>query len=54
LATDGPLAGKRLTPLDHGTYFVFAWLVFRPDTQIVGESAVGSDDEQFGVGSLKR
>jgi hypothetical protein len=53
VATDGPLAGKRLTPLEHGTYFAFAWLVFRPDTQIVGESPPGSDD-QFGAGSFNR
>jgi hypothetical protein len=39
LATDGPLAGRRLTPLEHGTYFAFAWLVFRPDTLIAGESS---------------
>jgi hypothetical protein len=35
IATDGPLAGNHLTPIDHGTYFAFAWLIFRPDTEIV-------------------
>jgi hypothetical protein len=44
LATDGPLAGKRLTPVEHGTHFAFAWLVFRPDTQIAGEPATELDD----------
>lgn len=37
VATEGTLTGKRLTPIPHGTYFAFAWLAFRPDTQIVGE-----------------
>lgn len=54
VATGGPLAGRRLTPLEHGTYFAFAWLVFRPDTQIVGESPSGVDDDRFGAGSLNR
>ena len=35
IATDGPLTGNHLTPIDHGTYFAFAWLIFRPDTEIV-------------------
>ncbi|MEX2402180.1 MAG: DUF3179 domain-containing protein [Rhodothermales bacterium] len=33
-ALDGPLRGQRLTPLDHGDYFSFAWFAFRPDTEI--------------------
>ena len=31
-ATEGPLAGERLTPVLHGTHFWFAWAVFKPDT----------------------
>lgn len=37
-AIEGPLAGKRLTPIRHGVYFAFAWLIFRPETEVVGES----------------
>jgi hypothetical protein len=33
-ATAGPLAGKRLAPLVHGTHFWFAWAVFKPATRI--------------------
>lgn len=54
MATEGPLAGKWLSPLEHGTYFAFAWLVFRPDTQIVGEPPIGVDDDRFGAGSPNR
>ena len=46
VATEGPLAGKRLKPVDHGVYFAFAWLVFRPDTEIVGNS-VGPPEEEL-------
>jgi hypothetical protein len=35
-AVEGPLTGKRLTPVDHGVYFAFAWFVFNPDTEVVG------------------
>ena len=31
-AIDGPLAGKQLEPVLHGTHFWFAWAAFRPDT----------------------
>ncbi len=31
-AIDGPLAGKRLTPIVHGDHFWFAWAAFKPDT----------------------
>ena len=31
-AVDGPLAGKSLTPVVHGSHFWFAWAVFKPDT----------------------
>jgi hypothetical protein len=37
-ALDGPLAGKRLAPVEHGVYFAFAWLVFNPRTEIIGDS----------------
>lgn len=33
-ATDGPLRGRRLRRLEHGDYFAFAWLAFRPETEI--------------------
>ncbi len=33
-ATDGPLKGKTLTPLPHGDFFAFAYLVFKPNTKI--------------------
>jgi hypothetical protein len=37
IATEGRLAGKRLTPVEHGVYFAFAWLVFHPETYVVGD-----------------
>jgi hypothetical protein len=33
-AVQGPLEGKKLTRLVHGDYFAFAWLVFKPETEI--------------------
>lgn len=33
-AIQGPLHGERLTPVDSGIHFAFAWLAFNPDTQI--------------------
>jgi len=35
IATDGPFMGSHLIPVEHGVYFAFAWLIFRPDTEIV-------------------
>ncbi len=35
-AVSGPLQGERLEPLDHGVFFAFAWLAFRPDTVVIG------------------
>jgi len=35
-AVEGPLQGKRLTAIDHGVFYAFAWLAFHPDTEIVG------------------
>jgi hypothetical protein len=34
VATEGPLKGQRLSPVAHGDYFAFAWLVFKPETKI--------------------
>ena len=34
LATSGPLAGARLTPLQSHDTFAFAWLAFRPETTV--------------------
>ncbi len=31
-AIEGPLAGKELEPVVHGTHFWFAWAAFQPDT----------------------
>ncbi|MCW8964030.1 MAG: DUF3179 domain-containing protein, partial [Gammaproteobacteria bacterium] len=36
-ATAGLLKGKRLKALPTETHFAFAWLVFRPDTEIYGQ-----------------
>jgi len=35
-AIAGPLAGHQLPPVVHGDHFAFAWLVFKPQTQIYG------------------
>ena len=37
LAVDGPLEGRRLTPLAHQDAFWFAWAAFQPDTEVVAE-----------------
>jgi len=36
-AIDGPLVGHHLPPVVHGDHFAFAWLVFKPQTQIYGQ-----------------
>ena len=36
-ATDGKLKGKQLKQIGHGDYFAFAWLVFKPKTEIYTE-----------------
>ncbi len=36
-AVAGPLAGRRLAPLDSGVHFAFAWLAFNPKTEIYGK-----------------
>lgn len=33
-AQSGPLRGTKLTPVEGGVHFAFAWLAFRPDTDI--------------------
>ncbi|HEV2087818.1 MAG TPA: DUF3179 domain-containing protein, partial [Cryptosporangiaceae bacterium] len=33
-AVAGPLRGKRLEAIPHGNHFWFAWVVFRPDTEL--------------------
>ena len=33
-ATQGPLAGSKLTPIVHANHFWFAWGAFKPDTKI--------------------
>ena len=33
-ATEGPLAGKKLTPIVHANHFWFSWGAFKPDTRI--------------------
>lgn len=36
-ATKGPLKGKKLSPVIHGDYFAFVWLVFKPESEIYNE-----------------
>ena len=36
-AIAGKLKGKQLEPIQHGDYFAFAWLTFRPKSVIYGE-----------------
>ena len=36
-AIQGELKGKKLSPVVHGDYFAFAWLVFKPETKIYTE-----------------
>jgi hypothetical protein len=33
-AMAGPLEGERLSPIAHGNHFWFAWVAFRPDTEL--------------------
>jgi hypothetical protein len=37
-AIEGPLVGKRLTPVTHGNHFWFAWAAFKPATRIYAGS----------------
>jgi hypothetical protein len=41
-AVAGPLKGSQLTPIPHGDYFAFSWLVFKPDTEVF---EVASEDK---------
>ncbi len=43
-AISGPHKGARLRPLDHGVFYAFAWLAFRPDTELRGLSPSLPDD----------
>ena len=48
-AVDGPLAGRKLTPIVHANHFWFAWGAFKPDTLIytgaaIAEARSGADD----------
>ena len=36
-AISGPLKNKALSPVVHGDYFAFVWLVFKPETEIYTE-----------------
>ena len=36
-AVKGPLKGKKLSPVIHGDYFAFVWLVFKPESEIYNE-----------------
>ena len=33
-ATEGPLAGEKLTPIVHANHFWFSWGAFKPNTKI--------------------
>ncbi|MGU9957999.1 MAG: DUF3179 domain-containing (seleno)protein [Arenicellales bacterium WSBS_2016_MAG_OTU3] len=33
----GPMPGSRLTAVENGVYFAFAWLAFNPQTQVYGQ-----------------
>jgi hypothetical protein len=46
MATAGPLAGKRLTPIEHGVYFAFAWLLFNPTTEVVGAPGPALEEDR--------
>jgi hypothetical protein len=47
MSTEGPLAGKRLAPMDCGVYFAFAWLVFRPETEMFVEPEAISEQDSL-------
>ena len=56
VATDGPMAGKRLQPVDHRVYYAFALMAFHPRAQIVGLPARSStaDGSLQGLGGAPR
>jgi hypothetical protein len=41
LAISGPLKGKQLKSISQGVHFSFAWLAFRPDSEIYGQDKKG-------------
>jgi hypothetical protein len=43
-AISGPHQGTRLRALDHGVFYAFAWLAFRPDTTLRGLSPTLPDE----------
>lgn len=43
MAVEGPLKGQRLQPIQHSVFYAFAWLAFRPDTEVVGAPDTGLD-----------
>ena len=45
-AIAGPLKGKQLTPIPHGNYFAFAWLVFKTNTEIYSRWGQDNDSEK--------
>ena len=46
MAVDGPLKGQRLKPIQHSVFYAFAWLAFRPETEVVGASRNDDADSQ--------
>ena len=38
VAVSGPHEGQRLRPLEHGVFYAFAWLAFKPETKLYGVS----------------
>ena len=55
VATEGPMTGKRLEPIDHRVYYAFALMAFHPRAQIVGvparSSSAGGSLQGLGGGS---
>ena len=43
MAVEGPLKGRRLQPIQHSVFYAFAWLAFRPDTEVVSAPNMGDD-----------
>ena len=50
MATEGALAGKRLTAIPHGVFYAFAWMAFTPKTDLIGVPVQGPGD---GFGSQR-
>lgn len=47
-STKGPLRGSRLTPMDNGVHFAFAWLAFNPATEIYAAPSTKSGVRETG------